>query len=127
MKNDKILFYVPLYVNGISVTSDRSVKTNISNYTASALQKIMDSQIYQYQFKRESNLKSRSIDTQKETDTISLHLGLMYDEAPEEIRSENSENKGIDLYAMCSMLWKGVQELTERIERLEGTAANGQH
>lgn len=125
MYGDQISFRVPLYVKGTSVTSDRAAKTNITNYTSSVLQKIMDSEVYRYQFKRDSALQSCSADMQKKTNTNALHLGLMYDEAPEEIRSESDKNKGIDLYAMCSMLWKGVQELTQRIERLEETA-NGE-
>lgn len=126
MYGDRISFRVPLYVEGVSVTSDRAAKTNIINYDSSALQKIMGSKVYRYQFKRDLALKPRSINIQEKTNINALHLGLMYDEAPEEIRSESEDKKGIDLYAMCSMLWKGVQELTQRIERLEETA-NGEY
>ena len=50
-------------------------------------------------------------------------VGIMYDEAPEEIRREDSEgNRTIDLYGMVSLLWRSIQELSAEVKALkEGT------
>lgn len=46
-----------------------------------------------------------------------VKLGLMVDEAPEEILSD--DGNGINLYSYCGFLAATVKELCERIERLE--------
>ena len=44
-------------------------------------------------------------------------VGLIYDEAPEELRSKDGET--LQLYDTISYLWKAVQELTAKVEALE--------
>ncbi|MCI8623743.1 MAG: hypothetical protein HFG26_08785 [Provencibacterium sp.] len=112
----KVDIHVPTYVQNILVHSDRSLKKDISEFQESALIKISKTKVYKY------HLKSTKSSPNIQLKSHRLNMGLIFDEAPVEIKFDiGSKSKGIDLYAMCSMLWKGVQELTERIERLEET------
>lgn len=90
-----------LYTNGVKVTSDREKKENIQTIKKSALNMVNTAKAYEYNLKK--NKQKR--------------IGIMYDEAPECIRSEEN-GKTIDLYGMASLLWKSVQELDEKIEKV---------
>lgn len=72
--------------------------------------------IYKYNLKSEEDKKKK-------------HIGFVIGENykySHEITAEDDKGKeiGVDTYSMVSVLWKAVQELTEKVERLEGT--NGQ-
>ena len=112
-----------IYSNGTLVTSDREKKSNIKKLSGSFLEKVKGSPVYRYRLKREDipyeteNEKKtkRKLITEK-----SESVGLMYDEAPEEIRRESERgDKTIDLYGMVSVLWKAVQELAEKVETMQ--------
>lgn len=92
-------YFSDLYTNGVKVTSDREKKENIKAVRTSALDMVKGARAYEY------NLKE---DGQK-------RVGIMYDEAPECIRS-GGDSKAVDLYGMVTLLWKAVQELEEKIE-----------
>lgn len=94
-------YFSDLYTNGVKVTSDRQKKENISALKASALDLVRKAKVYDYTLK----------------ETGGKHTGIMYDEAPECIRSEGEE-KAVDLYSMVSLLWKAVQELEKKIDNL---------
>lgn len=110
-----------IYSNGTLVTSDRKKKSNVKKLSGSFLDKVKASPVYRYRLKREDipheagNKTKRKLTTEK-----SESVGLMYDEAPEEIRreSENGE-KAINLYSMVSVLWKAVQELSDTVDALK--------
>ena len=73
---------------------------------------------------QEEGIKDEESDITRRTDSHSEvneeYIGIMYDEAPEELRKENVKGqKGIDLYSMVSLLWKAVQELSKEIELLK--------
>ena len=112
-----------IYSNGTLVTSDREKKSNIKKLSGSFLEKVKGSPVYRYRLKREDipyeteNEKKtkRKLITEK-----SESVGLMYDEAPEEIRRESERgDKTIDLYGMVSVLWKAVQELAKKVETMQ--------
>lgn len=90
-----------LYTNGTLVTSDRGKKENVRAVGASALNMVNEAKTYEYNLKGETKKR----------------VGIMYDEAPECIRSEG-EAKAVDLYGMITLLWKAVQELDTKIERM---------
>lgn len=93
-------YFGDLFSNGIQVTSDRTKKSSITKLDKPALEQVKETPVYQYQL--------------TEDDTATQHTGIMYDEAPEEIRHIDSKgNKSIDLYGMVSLLWKAVQELSK--------------
>lgn len=105
-------------VDGIRVSSDRNLKENIVSVNdLNALEKLANLKFYSYDFKPESTKKkSRNleIDEQETISPVHINLGLMADEAPEEIQSENGNS--IDLYAYISFVAKSVQELTETVK-----------
>lgn len=110
-----------IYSNGSLVTSDRKKKTGVKKLSGTFLDKVRGSAVYRYRLKQDmipeknaKNLKGKSVGTKNES------VGLMYDEAPEEIRRETeSGDKAIDLYGMVSILWKAVQELSDKVDSLQ--------
>ena len=87
--------------------SRKELKKNIKEFDRSALDIIKNSNIYEYELKAENNGRK--------------HYGFVIDEenldVPKEIMSENKI--GIDLYALGSLDWKGIQELIEKQEKSE--------
>lgn len=104
----------PLYLwgstilaNGITVTSERSKKSKISNFEDSVLDKVKAFSFYSYDLKIAENKKTK----------MKIPLGIMADEAPSEILG--ADGKSIDLYQYCNLLAKSVQELNTKVEKLE--------
>jgi Siphovirus protein of unknown function (DUF859)/Chaperone of endosialidase len=106
-----------LYAAKYNVVSDEKQKENIERVDETALHKIKSAKAYTYDHKssdeRRLRLESRGIDLSKNKKS----LGLIAQEAPVEITTD--EGTGIDLYAMNTLLWKAVQELSEQVEYLE--------
>ena len=112
-----------IYSNGNVVTSERSKKKDILPLEDGAIEKVKASGVYKYSL-REERIKDEESDNTKRTaihsEANEEYIGIMYDEAPEELRKENIKGqKGIDLYSMVSLLWKAVQELNDKIERIK--------
>lgn len=112
-----------IYSNGNVVTSERSKKKDILPLDDGAIEKIKASSVYKYSL-QEEEIKDEESDSARRTALHSKaneeYIGIMYDEAPEELRKENVKGqKGIDLYSMVSLLWKAVQELNDKIERIK--------
>lgn len=104
---------VATYVKGtgittpsITQTSDERVKENISLFDKKAIDLIKFGKIYNFNFK---NSKDRK---------IGFVIGKNYN-TPEEIIKGNDSLKGVDIYSMSAIMWKGLQELVERIETIE--------
>lgn len=90
----------------ITQTSLESIKKNIKKFE-NGLDKVNNSEIYTY------NLKS-------EQDTDKKHVGFIIGEkykTPQEVIAKTGD--GIDTYTMISILWKAVQELSNKITELE--------
>lgn len=90
--------------------SKESAKENIEKYTETATEIIKASDIYRYNFKREKDKHKKHIGF------VIGDLGGNY-KTPKEVISSSGE--GIDSYTMTSILWKAVQELNEKVEKLE--------
>lgn len=97
--------------------SSRELKTNIKSQYIQALQEIEKLKFYSYDFK---NTEENSLNS----NLSHVEIGLIADEAPNEIKSDNGN--AIDLYAYISLTAKALQELSEkctiqekRIEALE--------
>lgn len=92
-------------ISGSSIVnySERKGKKNIrSSNCKSVVSALKSLKLYDYALKNSGKC---------------VKLGLMVDEAPEEILSD--DGKGINLYSYCGLLAATVKELCERIERLE--------
>jgi len=59
----------------------------------------------------------RNFQFKTETDGELPHIGLIVDEAP--LETINPKGDGIDLYAMISIAWKSIQELSAKVADLE--------
>ena len=91
--------------NAITASSSEKYKTDIQLYTDKALSLIESSTIYSYKYKDDG-------------DTALTKYGLIIErECPKEIIDNSGD--AISLYSMCSILWKSVQELAEKISLLE--------
>lgn len=118
--------HTPLYVQGVQVTSDREKKSNIRPATCKALDKVKGLKFYSYDMgssATEPSVKgqAKSVDTSDgQLPAYHVELGVMHDEAPQEIQTHDAEgSKSIDLYAYINLLAKAVQELTSKVEALE--------
>ena len=116
MAND-VYCYNNIHVPHIHYDSLESLKINISKYQGNALEIVKDSDICTYNFKKQK-------DNKKYIGFVIPDKGGDYN-TPNEVLASNK--KGIDAYSMCSILWKAVQELTAKVERLEQEVANGRH
>lgn len=95
---------VPIYVNAHGFRSRSSIKYKnvIGEFQANALDKIMSAKVYNYTLKGDPSNSNR--------------IGLIIEKgAPKEVVDEDT----VDNYSMISMLWKGVQELTEELNTLK--------
>lgn len=95
---------VPIYVNAHGFRSRSSIKYKnvIGEFQANALDKIMSAKVYNYTLKGDPSNSKR--------------IGLIIEKgAPKEVVDGDT----VDNYSMISMLWKGVQELTEELNTLK--------
>jgi hypothetical protein len=93
--------WMPINASAFTVSSMLETKENINEYGESALEKVKNTRVKQYTLKEHT-------DDQK-------YLGLIMEESPEELQ----HLEGINLYSMCSMLWKAVQELSQEVQALK--------
>lgn len=91
----------------LSQYSLENLKKNIRKYDKEALKIVKSGNIYSYNFK-----------TEKDTDKkhIGFIIGSKY-KTSTEILTEKGD--GIDMYSMCSLMWKAIQELSEKVEQLQ--------
>ena len=95
---------VPIYVSAHGFRSRSSIKYKnvIGEFQTNALDKIMSAKVYNYTLKGDPSNSKR--------------IGLIIEKgAPKEVVDEDT----VDNYSMISMLWKGVQELTEELNTLK--------
>lgn len=99
----------PISGSNIVNRSDRKIKKNIlPTKTKNALSSVKSLSIYDYDLK----------DVEK-----SVKMGLMADEAPKEILSDDGD--GISLYSYCGLLAMAIKELNEKVEGIENGGVHG--
>lgn len=82
------------------VGSMEDTKEEIEEYTEKALDKIKKTKVRKYKLKNHDNPRQE--------------IGLIYEESPPEIQ----QDEGVSLYNMCNLMWKALQELSEKVESL---------
>lgn len=87
-----------------------SKKKNITKFNGNALNIIENGELYTYNYKVEDDK------TKEHIGFVIGDLGGKY-KTPKEVIS--NDGKGIDTYAMLSILWKAIQEQQEQIEELK--------
>lgn len=98
--------FEPFFGSAFNVSSHRKFKENIREFSDSVLEKVKNTPIRKYKMKEAKNNTEQ--------------IGLVFDEAPEELRSDDGET--LQLYKTVSYLWKAVQELTAEVEALKGAS-----
>lgn len=101
------------YVSGIAFidNSREELKKNIKKYKNSAIQEIMNTDIYEFNYKSEEENKRK-------------HIGFIIGENykySDRITATDNNNKeiGADIYSMISVAYKAIQEQQEIIESLK--------
>lgn len=118
-----------IYTNGVLVTSDRDKKTNIRPSNVDALQLIGELNFYSYALKVPDPTVRMATITGYDDDASyctappfvaskeQVSIGIMYDEAPDAIKSYNE--KAIDLYSYVGLTAKAIQELKDQVDILK--------
>ena len=103
-----------IYSNGTLVTSDRKKKTGVKKLSGSFLEKVKGSPVYRYRLKQEAISAENTGEKKAKHKSLisnSESVGLIYDEAPKEIRREDVyKRQGLHLYTVGYLL-KGVYGL----------------
>lgn len=105
--NEMGLWCPDIYYENLYPQSSIEKKKNVEKFDKKALDIVKNTDIYEYNYKRED-------------DTTKKHIGAIIGEdynCSDEIISSN--NEGIDIYSMTSILWKAVQEQQKEIEQLK--------
>lgn len=120
-KNSDDTAYVQINSSKFNVSSQEKWKTNIQEYGDSALEKILDTTIYNYDL-TESNESAVGLVIERGVpQEIVSEMDCVSDVENTEMSTINEieKDKGIDLYAMCALSWKAIQEQQEIIEKLK--------
>jgi hypothetical protein len=96
--------YMPVFASEFTNASKRELKKNIVDFAGNG-EEIINSAIV------------RNFNYNTENDNELPHVGLIVEEAPVEVI--NPKGEGIDLYAMGSVAWKAIQEMSAKISALE--------
>ena len=104
-----------LYAAKYNVVSDKEQKDEIKPYSESALDQIRPVKTHTYKHKESESKRNRNRARGIERQPA---LGLIAQDAPSTITTETG--LGIDLYAMSTLLWKGMQELADQVDFLNG-------
>ena len=105
--NNNLTVWGPVYANSFNNNSKEDLKKNITKYNSKVLEKIKETDIYEFNYKTED-------------DKVKKHIGFIIGNnynTPEEVISDSGES--VDTYSMTSILWQAVKELTEKVEYLE--------
>lgn len=101
IKNVAQTAYQQVFASAFNVSSDVSFKEDIIDYDLTALDQIKATKVKKYKL--------------KEDPTNADRIGLIRQEAPPQLQTGEDS---LDIYQMCSMLWKAVQELSDKVEAL---------
>jgi Chaperone of endosialidase len=113
IRNNADSAYVPILASAFTVSSMAETKTNIEPLD-SALDKVNGSKVYKYTLKQ-------YVDDNGNPRPYSNKIGLIYEEVPTDLHGADD---GIDLYSVCGLLWKAVQELSAQVNSFQGKPVN---
>ncbi|HDR7263672.1 tail fiber domain-containing protein [Bacillus sp. CH_203] len=106
-KNQADNGFVPIYASAFNIGSSEVWKTDIEKYEKSALDVIANTNVMTYKYKSDV----------EESENPHTHVGLIAEYAPKEVQSK--DGRAIDGYAMSSIAWKAIQELSEQVRQLK--------
>ena len=116
--------YVQINATKFNVASEEKWKENIKRYSDSAIDKILGTTIYDYTLKNEDKSSiglviDRGVPNEIVSEVSNSDNNSSDASAANFKNSEEETDKCIDLYAMCTLSWKAIQEQQQIIRRLE--------
>ncbi len=106
----KILAAIVTAAAAAFAASSKNYKENIRDY-GDALDKVNSLEVKQYDYKEEFGGGKGCV-------------GLIAEDVPEELCVSQNGFVGVDVYGLCSMLVKAVQNLSEKVEKMEALNAD---
>lgn len=103
----KITCYGDMYANAYNYNSKEELKKNIDKFDENAIDIILNSDLYKFNYKNEDENNKKH---------IGFIIGNGY-RTPKEVIAQGGES--IDSYSATSILWKAVQEQQEQIEQMK--------
>ena len=110
--------YRPITASAFNVGSSKKFKKNIKKSELSALEKVNNTTVYEYDMDVKDN---EGKEKQKRNELFGPRKrkrGLIVEESPVEI-IDDTDGETVDLYEMNTMLWKALQELSEEVRELK--------
>lgn len=103
---DSITCYGNIMAEDFINTSLESVKENIKKFTKNAIEIIKNTDVYEFNYKKEKEKKKH----------IGFIIGENYNCSEEIIIKKENKKIGVDMYSMISVAYKAIQEQQEMIE-----------
>ncbi len=100
-----------VYATSYDYYSSRERKENIEPSSLQALETVNKTNIYEF------NMKGA-----REGEDDRRHLGPMVEDLPEELQSIHEGKKSLCVGDMIGLLWKAVQELNQKVDKLGGVS-----
>lgn len=113
VRNNGDTAYLPILASAFTVSSTADTKENIQPLDT-ALDKVNGSKVYRYTLKN-------YVDENGIQRPYSNKIGLIYEEVPTDLHGADD---GIDIYSICGLLWKAVQELSAQVNTFQGKPVN---
>lgn len=95
--------FMPINASAFNVNSAIEYKKNIKDYANTAESLINAHKIVQFNYKNEN-------------DNSPQHIGVIQQDSHDDVVAKNGE--GISIYAMTSIAWKAIQELSAKVQDL---------
>lgn len=108
--------YIAISASEFKLASSETIKTNITP-CESTLDLVKDTQVYNFQLIEDSDDSKMGL--MSKSSPPDIKTGFIAEEAPDEIRADLGDIEGISLSNTVAVLWKAVQELTDKVEILE--------
>lgn len=107
---DNVYVYGTTHTYQLYYDSLESLKKNINKFESKALDIVNNSSVYEYNYKNQKDSEKKTIGF------IIGDEGNDYN-TPKEVLS--NDEKGINSYSAIGILWKAIQELTNKVQELE--------
>lgn len=102
--------FAPIRASAFNVGSGETTKTGVGPVPFSALEVIRDNPSQRWRYRQEADKEHNYL------------IGPMGDHLPVEVRSVNENDPGdvkVNLAAMIGLLWKAIEELSEKVDQRE--------
>lgn len=102
-----------IYADDHKTNSSKDIKDNIREFDGNATDLIKGTQVYSYNLKKD--IEKGSSGFKSADSNLKEYIGFMADEA-----DLIGDGESISLYKAISLAWKSLQEMNDRLEKVEG-------